>query len=183
MLPAFLSMSLVFHIGWLGLAFFYFNTASKAGCSSYASDSRWLIALASVLAIVSSAGTACVLRDLTTGLVFGVIWQGLLFLSIFALGLYLSSEQALLDSLGSWSLEDRPVPVWVGEFSTGTPDDPAFRWLWGFIHDQHKLDFAYWAFNGRKWTNGIWDSESFGLANDQYTHWRFSGFHKLLFDS
>ena len=75
------------------------------------------------------------------------------------------------------------MPVWVGEFGTGTPDGAAFKWLWGFISDRYNLDFAYWAFNGQKWMNGVWESESYGLANDQYTHWRIPGFINDIFDS
>jgi hypothetical protein len=71
----------------------------------------------------------------------------------------------------------------VGEFGTGTPDEASFKWLWEFIHDRYNLDFAYWAFNGRKWMDGAWQSESYGLANDQYTRFRIPSFIKVIFDS
>jgi hypothetical protein len=178
-----LSMSVVFHVGWLCLAVLYFNIANTAGCSSFANDSIWLIILSVVLVIGSGVGIVCNVQDFTSAIMFGLVWLGLLFLSIFALGVYLSSDAALSDSLGVWALDHRSVPVWVGEFGTGTPDEVAFKWLWGFISDRYNLDFAYWAFNGQKWMNGAWESESYGLANDQYTHWRIPGFINDIFDS
>ena len=180
----FLSMSIVFHVGWLCLAVFYFHTANAAGCSSFANDSIWLIRLASVLVFCSSVGIVCYIRDcVTTAFVSGLVWLGALFFSIFALGTYLSSNTAYSDSLRSWSLDDISVPVLVGEFGTGTPDEASFKWLWEFIHDRYNLDFAYWAFNGRKWMDGAWQSESYGLANDQYTRFRIPSFIKVIFDS
>jgi hypothetical protein len=180
-IPSFLSMSVIFHIGWLCLAVFYFNTANTAGCSSFANDSTWLIKLASVLILCSCVGIVHYVQDFTSAIMFGLVWLGLLLLSIFALCIYLFSDAAYSDSLRVWSLEDRTVPVWVGEFGTGTPDGAAFKWLWGFISNRYNLDFAYWAFNGRKWMNGAWESESFGLVNDQYTHWRIPGFINDIF--
>ncbi len=178
----FLSMSIVFHVGWLCLAVFYFSTANAAGCSSFADDSTWLIALASVLVLFSGLGIVCCIRDCAPAFVSGLVWLGLLFFSIFVLCTYLSSNKAYSNSLRAWSLDDIPVPVWVGEFGTGTPDDPSFKWLWDYIHDRYNLGFAYWAFNGRKWMDGAWHSESFGLANDQYTHFRLPSFIKVIFD-
>lgn len=179
--PTFLSMSIVFHAGWLALSIYYFSTASSAGCSSFAYDSVWLIILASVFVFFSSMGLVCCAHVLTMACISGLIWLGLFFLSVFALGVYLSSDASYSDALGAWSLDGRQVPVWVGEFGTGSPDEASFRWLWGFIHDRYDLDFAYWAFNGRKWVNGVWESESFGLANDQYTGWRIPGFVEGIF--
>ena len=73
------------------------------------------------------------------------------------------------------------MPVWVGEFGTGNPNEPIFKLIWDFIHTKYNLDFAYWAFNGRKWWEGAWESESFGLMNDQYSDWRFPQFMHTMF--
>lgn len=54
--PTFLSMSIVFHAGWLALSIYYFSTASSAGCSSFAYDSVWLIILASVFVFSQAWG-------------------------------------------------------------------------------------------------------------------------------
>lgn len=180
----FVSASLIFHLGWLALAIFYYNTASAAGCSSYAEDSIWLIVLASVLtlgAFVCLLWHLCCYGGCRLLFAFGLVWLGLFFMGVSAVGAYLSSYQSYLDSLKAWSLKDRQVPVWVGEFGTGMPEEPLFNLIWEFISERHNLDFAYWAFNGRKYMNGAWESEAFGMMNDLYTEWRFPLFVHAMF--
>jgi hypothetical protein len=172
---AFLSMSIIFHAGWLALAIFYYSTATTAGCSSFAADSVWLIALTSALVLCTAHLVVYYCYRFTPFLVvsFSALWIGIFFLSVFAVGSYLSSDTAYFDSLKAWSLNDRPVPVWVGEVGTGDPNESAFKLLWQFIREKYDLDFAYWAFNGRKFGQNGWESESFGLMDDQYSGWRF----------
>lgn len=179
---AFLASSIIFHAGWLALAAFYFNTATSAGCSSFAADSVWLITLTSILTLCSGLiFICCCLRFTLLHLVsFSLLWTGILFMSIFAVGTYLSSDTAYYDSLKTWALNDRPVPVWVGEIGTGAPNEPSFQLLWQYIRDKYDLDFAYWAFNGRKFTQQGWETESFGLMNDQYSDWRFPHWNVFL---
>ena len=99
--PTFLAMSIVFHIGWLCLAVFYFQTANTAGCSSFANDSIPLITLASVLVFISIIAIVCFVRVSTIACLSGLVWMGLLFFSVFVVGAYLSSNAAYLDSLKS----------------------------------------------------------------------------------
>jgi uncharacterized membrane protein YkvI len=94
-------MSIVFHIGWLCLAVFYFQTANTAGCSSFANDSIPLITLASVLVFISIIAIVCFVRVSTIACLSGLVWMGLLFFSVFVVGAYLSSNAAYLDSLKS----------------------------------------------------------------------------------
>lgn len=183
---AFLSASVCFDAGWLAFAVFYYNTAIAAGCSSFADESNWLIILASSALEVAlcAAGYLCYTREFPCLLFisFALLWLSLFFLGIFTVGTYLSSHTSYLDSLNTWSLHDSPVPVWVGEFGTGTPDEPIFKLIWEFINARHDLDFAYWAFNGRKWKNGVWESEGFGLMNDNYSDWRMPGLTQAMFN-
>ena len=178
-----LSTSMLLWGGFFGLAIFYYYTATDAGCSTYANDSIWLITLACILialtfcfGLLNLIVIKCSGVSLLLAVASALLWLGLLFLAMFFIAVYLSSNHAYLDSLGTWSLNGRSVPVWVGEFGTGNPEEPDFRLLWDFIDSTYNLDFAFWAFNGRKWWNGRWESEGFGLLDDQYSHWRFSDF-------
>jgi hypothetical protein len=177
---AFLATSIIFHVGWLALAVFYFNTATSAGCSSFAADSVWLITLSSILTLCSGTLFFCYCFTLSKVASFSLLWASFFFMSVHAVGNYLSSDTAYYDSLKTWALEDRTVPVWVGEIGTGTPNEDSFQLLWRFIRDNYDLDFAYWAFNGRKFTQQGWESESFGLMNDQYSDWRFPHWNAFL---
>lgn len=184
----FISTSTILHIGWLILAIVYNTIAINAGCSMYANDSNIFIIFTSILSLIAiCCGIDFVYNSnrvpwvLTAASVF--FWLSILFLSIFVAGSYLASDAAYSDSLKSWSLDNRSVPVWVGEFGTGTPDERKFKMIWDFINSKYKLDFAYWAFNGRKWWEGKWESEGFGLMNDQYTAWRHPNFTHALFTS
>jgi hypothetical protein len=183
---AFLSASVLFSAGGLALAVFYYNTAIEAGCSSFAADSTWLVILASTalgVAVLAGAGLLCGGGGVPWHLLasFSLLWLGLLSLGVFAVGTYLSTYASYFDAFDTWSLRDRPVPVWVGEFGTGTPDEPIFRLIWEFINARHDLDFAYWAFNGRKWRDGAWESEGFGLLDDAYAGWRLPEFVRAIF--
>jgi len=181
---AFFSTSLVFHIGWLVLALIYHDaTSSKAGCSTLSNDAVWLITLASLLVACSGVCLLCCCCEIPLILCIGyfILWLGLFCFSVSVAGSYLSTNAAILDFLNLWSLNDRPVPVMVGEFGTGKPSDKDFTFIWNYIHQQYDLDFAYWALNGRVWKHGKWESESFGLFNDAYDQWRHPDFISKLF--
>ncbi len=187
-IKVFVSTSLLFQIGWLSWAVFYYNAAKSAGCSSFANDSIWLIILASIfMAIAFCSGLLlwCKERELSPHLITAswLLWISLFFLGMFIVGKYLTSHTAYYDSLKAWSLENRPVPVMIGEFGTGNPDEPIFRLIWRYIHEKYNLDFAYWAFNGRKWQLGVWESEGFGLMDNKYLNWRFPDFMQTMFHS
>lgn len=178
--------SVVFSGGWLALAVLYYTTAAGAGCSSFAKDAVWLIVIAlqaATVALCVGLVRACSGRELPWLLVtaHSLLWMGLFSVSLYGVGTYLDSPAAYTDALAAWSLDNRSVPVWVGEFGTGHPDEPVFRLLWDFIRGRHDLDFAYWAFNGRKWWEGAWESEGFGLVDDQYSGWRFPEFVRSMF--
>jgi len=180
---AFLSMSILFHAGWLTLSIVFSNVTADAGCSSLSQDSYWMIGLTSVLVMVTGLYLFCFCCEFSLLLLigFGFFWLSVFFLSVFFVGIYLSSESAMNDFLSVWALNNRPVPVWLGEFGTGDPDEPVFRYLWNYVHKIYNLDFAYWAFNGRVWKNNQWESESFGMMNEDYSKWRNPGFLKTLF--
>lgn len=178
--------SCLFFAGWLAVAASFSAAATSAGCSPLAQDAQWLVIAAAVLTSLSGACLLCCLCSLssltcTFSLACALLWAGLLTLSFAAVGFYLSSEAAYRDYLGVWALQNRPVPVWVGEFGTGTPSFWKFKLIWDFINGKHELDFAYWAFNGRKWSEGAWKTEPFGLVDETYTRWRFPDLIKTLF--
>lgn len=105
---------------------------------------------------------------------------GMASLYVYGFAKFMLSEMAMQAFLGLWVLQDRQVPVWVAEVGTGDPDFYDWQWLWHYIRRKHDLDFAYWAFNGRKW-DGKWKDEPFGLATQDYTKLRKPCFTETLF--
>jgi hypothetical protein len=175
---------------WLMLTVTYANVTSSVGCSTLAAD---VVPFVVFLAVMVGLSGVCFLLyvciiccypdlfSLVRVCAWATLWIALLFLSVTLVGLYLGTERSYLDNLQLFALNDRPVPVWIGEFGTGDPEDDVFQFLWRYIHDKYDLDFAYWPFNGMKWRNGQWESEPFGLMNDDYSGWRFPKFIKYLF--
>ena len=175
---------------WLVISVIYSNISSTAGCSSLEADARPYIIASSIfvalsgLCLVAYVCTVCCYPEYFSWFQLAAwfsLWMGLFFASVAAVGWYFSTDRAYYDFLGSFALNNRPVPVWIGEFGTGDPSEYMFQFLWKYISETYNLDFAYWAFNGRKYKNGAWESESIGLLNDQYTEWRFPWFVKDLF--
>jgi hypothetical protein len=182
--------SIYFFSFWLAMTVTYEKTATSAGCSSMAEDARPYVITCGVMVALSglcllgygvviccySAMFSCIRVA-----AWSTLWLGALFTSLGIVGIYLGTEGSYVDYLGHFALNDRPVPVWIGEFGTGNPSDYMFRFLWRFMNERYNLDFAYWAFNGLKWREGKWESESFGLMNDDYSDWRFYSFFKDLY--
>jgi hypothetical protein len=182
-----IAASFWFHISWLIVAVSFTNAASSAGCHPLAVDANWLVIASSVWTVLSFLSVCCSCcctsnRIFTSMYVaLSILWIGIFFLSVYVVCFYLSTERAYQDYFKIWSLDNRPVPVWVGEFGTGNPYESKFKTIWDFIHERYDLDFAYWAFNGRKWNGKKWESESFGLLNDAYDAWRIPPFVDILF--
>jgi hypothetical protein len=85
------------------------------------------------------------------------------------------------EELRRWCLDERTIPVWVGEF--GAPvdsDSSAWRHLTRMLRD-NDLDFAYWALNGRKWNKAGWQPESFGLLDESYARIQNESFTQRVF--
>lgn len=177
--------SIVFHVGWLGVALLFERVASDGGCSTLARDARWLIHTEAVL--VSLCGLLLcvhVYRYSDTALASMMfVWLGIFAMTVLYVMLYLESERAVTDFLGIWELRDRIVPVWVGEF--GIPANEAsnrvWQVIWRYMARDHDLDFAFWAFNGRKWHKGRWENETFGMADYNYTGFRDPSFVRDIF--
>jgi hypothetical protein len=100
-----------------------------------------------------------------------------------------SSYRLFLSGISRWRLDDRPVPVFVGEFGTGpiySPGDINSNREWNNILrllDEKSLDFAYWTLNGAQYKEGAWNEEGFGLL-DMTMHWiRNETFTRLVFGS
>jgi len=175
---------------WLAMTVTYVDVFSSAGCSSLAADavqyvvaSAVMVGLSGVCFLVYLCILCCYPELFSCARVSAwvTLWIGLLFASVAAVGLYMRTERSYLDNLEHFALNDRPVPVWVGEFGTGDPGDGMYKFVWRYIHDKYDLDFAYWAFNGLKRRYGEWESDFFGLMNDDYSSWRFPSFIKDLF--
>lgn len=165
--------SCIWFIGWLALALLFRNLSLNGGCSSLANDAYWLVVLCSVMIGVTGLLILCFCTELPISAFLSIIffWLGSFFVSLFVVTLYLKSDNAYTDFLGLWSLKQRPVPVFVGEFgvSAGESENRVWKLILNYVIKKNDLDFAYWAFNGRKWTqqNG-WVNESFGLVAEDY---------------
>lgn len=168
--------SIVFHVGWLIIAFVFVNLARLNGCSTLGNDAIWLIVLETILIILT----------FWIGLIFAVpsktsapwlfFWLGCFSLSVTFVLLHLQTDSAMYNFLDWWRLKDRKLPVWVGEFGTAlsskdkfSTQDPVFdRVLLKFIADQHDLDFAYWTFNADNWRFDGFIPENYGILEADY---------------
>lgn len=175
---------------WLAMSVIYENTATSAGCTSMAEDARpyvigfgVMVALSGLCLLTYAVVVCCysVMFSCLRVTAWSTLWLGALFTSIGTVGIYLGNERSYVDYLEHFALNNRPVPVWVGEFGTGNPSEYMFNFLWKFINEKYNLDFAYWAFNGLKWRNDMWEPETFGLMNNDYSDWRFHSFFKDLY--
>ena len=111
----------------------------------------------------------------------GLVWMSIATLSSFFLAKFLLSTDSMDAVMNMWSLENRDVPVWVGEFGTSDPQAKEWVWLWDFIKHRHDLDYAYWAFNGKKWQTDKWTLEPFGLVDSTYEKLTRNCFAETLF--
>ncbi len=180
--------SVIFWACWFALSLLFFFTSSQNGCSTVANDSLWLVIASLIFTCFAAAAVLCQ-RKCTTclwhtywGLSLG--WLGVFFFSLFFVTMYLLSVQSYDDFLKLWALENRPVPVWVGEFGDSVSRvhrNQGWDRLWHVISSAYDLDFAYWCFNGRKWFNGKWEDEGFGLLSADYRSWRNPLFLNQIF--
>jgi hypothetical protein len=185
----FLASSATFHAAWLIISWTYYNISSTNGCSTLAQDSLWLVIVSTVGLCLAGVSLLCKCNFPKTfychtfwGL--SLCWFSLFAMSFFFVVLYLVSDQAYDDFLKLWALDNRPVPVWVGEFGDDVASpvkNHAWYIIWNFISKRYNLDFAYWAFNGRKWKANAWEDESFGLLKSNYEDFRSHPFVKEIF--
>ena len=183
-LPMFAS-SLIYFALWLCMALVFSRTASEAGCSSMAEDAQWLIIASSLFVGLTGLSLVCSLFLKSPWLLLlasCTMWLGLWLVGLAVICAYLDSEKGHRDYLKLWALNDRPVPVWVGEFGTGMPGEPVFQFLWRYIFLDYELDFAYWSFNGMKYKDNQWVSEPFGLLDDDWNEWRHPLFVFQMFN-
>ena len=168
--------SVVFHVGWLIVAFVFVYLARLNGCSTLGNDATWLITLETILFILT----------FWIGLMFAKLnkplypwfffWMGCFSLSVTFVLLHLQQDSAMYNFLEWWRLKHRKLPVWVGEFGTAlsstdqhsTQDSVFDRVLLKFITDQHDLDFAYWTFNADNWRFDGFIPESYGILEADY---------------
>jgi hypothetical protein len=179
--------SVWFHGSWFATALVYYNISTEAGCSTVAVGAIWLIVLSLILMIGATLMLLCYYDWFCFKTFVGesLCWLGLYFMTLFFVTLYLLSHQSYYDFLNLWALQDRPVPVFVGEI--GVPVSAINKnhgWyiIWNYVRKTHDLDFAFWAFNGRKWFNDKWEDESFGLLSYDYGSWRDLEFTVKLFE-
>jgi hypothetical protein len=182
--------SVVFWFLWLVLSLVFYVTSYINGCSTLSQDSRWLIITCStflVLCLIVNCWYSWNHNLLWRHTFWGLClcWFGLFSLTVFFVSLYLLSSQSYDDFFNLWMLNDRPVPVWVGEIGDDVAKinkNHAWYKAWNFVFKKYNLDFAYWAFNGRKWDGYSWYDESFGLLNYDYTTFRNFQFLKDIFE-
>jgi len=180
------SSSVIFHVCWLIMAVTFIQVSDYGGCSSLSKDAAWLVQASASMVGLTVLLLCCQMSRYSDTAFASMLffWLGCFGLSMLCVLLYLESEKAIIDFLGIWGLDGRPVPVWVGEFGIDHRDAPTNRvWqlIWGYISVRYDLDFAYWAFNGRNWRNGKWTDETFGLANYNYTGFRDQKFVHEIF--
>ena len=106
----------------------YYNTSTESGCSSLATGAIWLIALSAALMFISGLVLLCNydLFYINTYVGSSLCWIGLYFVSLFILIQYFYTTQSYLDFLNVWAIENRPVPVFVGEIFLSFPSDNDF---------------------------------------------------------
>jgi hypothetical protein len=172
---------------WVVVALIKADVAYSVGCSTVARESiPWLAA--GIFLVLASTGAIIVCRraitkgsnehfyPLITSFVF---WMHVTCAAISAFCFTSHTYWMVEQELSRWSLSNRAIPVWLGEF--GTDDDSqTWRYLLQIIRN-HDLDFAYWPLNGRKWGHGHWRPETYGLVNENYTEIRNQSFVDDLF--
>ena len=165
----FVSTSCVFHLCWLVMGCIFVSNAQWGGCSTLAEDARWLVVTESV-AFVLTFLMLCYWVPLEISmLAWFFLWIGLFFVSAFVVLCYLRTDGAIYGFLSMWALDNRPVPVWVGEFGTVLPgNDRVFGLILDFIVNTYNLDFAYWPFNGDNYRFGKFSKEGFGIMEPDY---------------
>ena len=175
-----------FFLLWGVLILTYSLILDNVGCSAYVQHLQgwiWYLFVMAILSLVCivdlevlhETGPARIWCFLF-GIVCGAHAIGFIILAIIAQTYWMVENELLM-----WS--DMPVPLWVGEFGAGWDNDtPIWNHLLDFINNQ-QFDFAYWAVNGAKWNQNkmMYEDESFGLLNLNYTQVRNPTLIKVLF--
>ena len=174
---------------WIITAYLKANIANSVGCGTIASESHPWLAVGIVLLIMSiPAFIICYTQSMDGNqelcfpfLLSLIFWIYIACMVSILLIFTANTYWMVQNELSRWCLEDRKIPVWVGEFGTGVGDHSwKWRYLTRFLRD-HDLDFAYWALNGRKWQHGKWEAESFGLLTEDYKAVKNQTFTDSLF--
>ena len=164
---------LPFAVIWIAVACVKLLISRGVGCETLANESTYWIIAGVCLLLVSAASNIHLLLtedDFMLPLVKGFLcWTRLLCVVVVIFSYVTGTYWMVLDDLRRWRLEARTVPVFVGEFGTVVGDNTV---QWGYLNrvlHEFDLDFAYWAVNGRKWRNGVWETENYGLLNYNYS--------------
>lgn len=161
--------SAIFHLCWFILGMVFVSTAQNGGCSTLADDAHWLVVTEAVLFVLTFLMFCYGVPVDISVLAWLFLWMGLFFMSVFAVLCYLRTDTAINDYLNLWALENRPVPVWVGEFGTALPgSDTVFDLILNYVVRKYDLDFAYWPFNGDNYRFGKFAHEGFGVMEPDY---------------
>lgn len=165
----FVSTSFILHALWLALGCVFIVTARNGGCSTMADDAWWLIVIESILFSLTFLMFLYGVSIEISVLAWLFMWCALFFLSIFSVLAYLKTDGAVEAFMGMWDLENRPVPVWIGEFGTGLPGtNHLFDVILDYVISKYNLDFAYWTFNGDNFRFGKFSKEGFGIVEPDY---------------
>jgi hypothetical protein len=175
---------------WVAVAYVKAKIARMLGCETIAIESDpWLYIGVSLL-IPSAIGLFLCCKSMVHGteeilwhmVAWMLFWICLTCIAICAFYFAAGTYWMVIEDVSRWVLDDRTIPVWVGEFGTIVGDD---SWKWGFLMrvlKEYDLDFAYWAINGRKWRHGAWESEEYGLITEDYRSIRNKSFTDSIFN-
>ena len=171
---------------WIVVALEKASMARSVGCETIAAETEpWLIAGIVLLTLsVLALGWAVAIECWFWMDVFlcALCWACLACVAVIALCCVSDTYWMVCNELSRWKIDERVVPVWVGEFGTAV-GDVSKRWefLTRFLLE-YDLDFAYWALNGRMWQDGRgWGEESFGLLDKTYSFIKNPVFTARLF--
>ena len=178
-----LACSFVFHFLWLVLILLFILLVQENGCSTLAYDAENCLSLALGYAVLTFFFLWFVKRDVMQFFIWFSFWAGCFFASVLGILIYLEMDVAHVRFLRAWwKLDDSVVPIFWGEFGKSIgQENHIFSLLKSTLLDDYKLDFAYWAFNGKKYFNGMWYNESFGIMNEDYKTFKDKNFTLSLF--
>ena len=170
---------------WIAIACIKAEFAYSTGCDTIAAETEpWITAGAIVLVpSMMALALCCITKGNGHMLLIGFLfWTCLACLAVCILCCVAPTYWMVQEELRRWCLDERTIPVWVGEF--GAPvdsDSSAWRHLTRMLRD-NDLDFAYWALNGRKWNKAGWQPESFGLLDESYARIQNESFTQRVFE-
>ena len=162
-----------FSIIWIAVACTRASITRDIGCETLAVESNpWIVAgsLLLVVSVICLWIFALTNDEIACPLLYGLLcWVRLACVLVIAMSPITGSYWMVVDDLRRWRLDNRAIPIFVGEFGdvVGT-NTLQWDYLLRVIRD-FDLDFAYWALNGRKWRHGSWEPENYGLLNYNYS--------------